>query len=770
MFESSRCLGVRGILPFGGFGAVFSAAAAWGCRSPRFARLEYCQPTRGSCGRITVSVDVLSTNFSNLKSICRLAAATFCVIFVALLGICGVEAASPWPDRLWHRFEKSERLSEADFLVGFDAVFAESFYDYGSAKSLNDRLIEQLHEQLDDGKERDQLNQLFSFLRQYLDFQATSRSVQFPLLAENGPPDASPDFRLRHHAIFGMVSEVNPEFSGDPVGHFDRQLELAQSLDQQWYACQAAIVLYLRDAVAPESSYRQPLMNSLDQLQQDEEDAIHYVESVRAFVNARQQSKLNSVSLFRDLISKAGKAHNTGLGCLFYRMYFDWVTTTEDFSNQISDFDEWLKLAERRGCPMEIGHVNFRLANVYVLHSRLQDHRLALQHAKTANQAWEDTVMASSPQSRDLKKLIRNETALLISSQAATTGLTPDGNRPPGSQVIAGDWPGSSHRPPPPGAHHVLHSSIWFFLFSLTAVVLGVGAWVFVRRCASLSTKLQNQRELQSESQEQIESLEHDLSRITRMDSLGKVAGGVAHDFNNLLTGILSNSELAQMPGVPASERDQLLDGITCSATAAAELCQQILSYSASAPSVVSRFDVNVVINEMMPLLTSGLGRQMDVRFEHPHDSVMFSGDRAGIQQIVLNLVTNAAEACRETSEKHVTVRTGVETPDIRSKSKWFGRPIVDFGPRPFLEVTDTGCGVDDDLVDQMFDPFVTRSAGGQGLGLAVVIGVVRKHHAAVEVATGAGKGTSVRIWFPDLARSASRSGDGTRAVPAIAD
>jgi two-component system, cell cycle sensor histidine kinase and response regulator CckA len=245
--------------------------------------------------------------------------------------------------------------------------------------------------------------------------------------------------------------------------------------------------------------------------------------------------------------------------------------------------------------------------------------------------------------------------------------------------------------------------------------------------------------------------LEEQMRETQKLESLGVLAGGIAHDFNNLLVGIMGNADLA-MNGLKAGRLDSdlttQLHRIKTAALRAAELTGKMLAYSGKGKFVVSAIDLNELTREMADLAYVSVPKGAELVLELAPGLPAFEGDIAQIRQIVMNLMTNGAEALSDQAGT-ITLRTSVVMVG-RSGSP---APIVDdtLAPGPYvcLEVTDTGVGMDELTRKRIFDPFFTTKTNGRGLGLAAVVGIVRAHEGAIRVTSTVGEGSTFRVLFP---------------------
>jgi len=258
------------------------------------------------------------------------------------------------------------------------------------------------------------------------------------------------------------------------------------------------------------------------------------------------------------------------------------------------------------------------------------------------------------------------------------------------------------------------------------------------------------------------------LRHTAKLESLGVLAGGIAHDFNNLLTGILGNASLAQDMVSHDPQLTTLLGDVVRASERAAELTQQLLAYAGKGRFTIETVDVSAMVNEVHPLIEASVGKRARVQLElAPHCYV--SADPSQLQQIVMNLIINGAEAIPEGRLGTVAVRTREMPIDegwLRSH-RVFGAEQLAPGPHVCLEVQDDGAGMERATLDRIFDPFFTTKFTGRGLGLAAVLGIVRGHHGALAVESEPGRGTTFRIFLPHAGVAPRAKGQGS--APALA-
>ena len=247
---------------------------------------------------------------------------------------------------------------------------------------------------------------------------------------------------------------------------------------------------------------------------------------------------------------------------------------------------------------------------------------------------------------------------------------------------------------------------------------------------------------------EQKRNEEH-LFHTQRLESLGILAGGIAHDFNNLLVGIVGNASLA-LDSLPAghSARNQLQE-VSFAAEKATNLTRQMLAYAGKGLFVIERLELSTLIRETERLVRSSILKNIDLRLDLKAGLPRIEGDAGQMQQLIMNLVINAAEAIPSEQSGMVLVRTGLQTLDEPAA----GMPPIGqkFTPGDYvvLEVHDTGIGMDEVTRAKIFEPFFTTKFLGRGLGLSAVLGIVRSHKGFLKVTSSPGKGATFQVLLP---------------------
>lgn len=237
------------------------------------------------------------------------------------------------------------------------------------------------------------------------------------------------------------------------------------------------------------------------------------------------------------------------------------------------------------------------------------------------------------------------------------------------------------------------------------------------------------------EAEERNKALEARLVRSERLEAVGRLAGGVAHDFNNVLFCMLTNVEFAQSELDEKHPAQVYLSEAHTSGWRAAELVRRLLAFSRRQVLQPTLVDLHLLVHELGQMLRRLVPENIELVFRRGEGTGLVRGDRAQLEQVVVNLVVNAGHALGRGGR--IEIATSAERADG-----------VD---GLLLEVSDTGPGVAPELRDRIFEPFFTTrsSDGGTGLGLSTVFGVVRQHAGDVEVTDAPGGGALFRVWLP---------------------
>jgi signal transduction histidine kinase/CheY-like chemotaxis protein len=271
------------------------------------------------------------------------------------------------------------------------------------------------------------------------------------------------------------------------------------------------------------------------------------------------------------------------------------------------------------------------------------------------------------------------------------------------------------------------HSFRWLNL--MTALVCITVLAVFWERAAE-------------RAQREREELTAKLRHGQKLETVGMLAGGIAHDFNNILAAILGHASLLEDEVVDAGARRRVR-AIVDSSRRAAMLVEQMLAYAGRSRTHTGTLDVPNLVHEVVELVRPALDKKTQLILDLDKPAPLIAADPVQIQQVAMNLVTNASEAL-EGKPGRVWVRTAT----VDASGRELERPST---PDDFvlIEVRDEGCGIAAEKLEHIFDPFYTTKPSGHGLGLAAVLGIVRSHAGDIEVDSTVGKGTRFRVWLP---------------------
>ena len=249
-------------------------------------------------------------------------------------------------------------------------------------------------------------------------------------------------------------------------------------------------------------------------------------------------------------------------------------------------------------------------------------------------------------------------------------------------------------------------------------------------------------------TEEERRKLEAQIQQAQKLESLGVLASGIAHDFNNLLVGILGNADLALDQLSPAAPAHPCVKDIETAAKRAAELTRQMLAYSGKEQFVIEPLDLNEVVAEMTRLLEVSISKKVILKYNYADNLPLIEADATQIRQVIMNLITNASEAIGDQSGA-ISISTGATECDRACLSETYLHEELPEGLYVYLEVADTGCGMDEETRRKMFDPFFTTKSTGRGLGLSALLGTIRGHQGALKVHSQPGRGTTFKVLFP---------------------
>lgn len=251
---------------------------------------------------------------------------------------------------------------------------------------------------------------------------------------------------------------------------------------------------------------------------------------------------------------------------------------------------------------------------------------------------------------------------------------------------------------------------------------------------------------LQAEAEKEL--MQKRIEHTQRLESLGVLAGGIAHDFNNILAAIMGNAEMAKQHAQSEPARQNHIGAIIKASQSAADLCGQMLAYSGKGEFVIKPISLSETVNHMTQLLKVSISKQVSLQYHLDDNIPAINADISQIQQIIMNLLTNANEAIG-TSPGTITISTGTQMVDDDYLVGAYLPDTIEPGRYAFVEVSDNGCGMDQETLSRLFDPFFTTKFTGRGLGMSAVIGIIRGHKGTIKVYSEPGKGTSFKVLIP---------------------
>ncbi|MEQ8190817.1 MAG: PAS domain S-box protein [Candidatus Eremiobacterota bacterium] len=251
---------------------------------------------------------------------------------------------------------------------------------------------------------------------------------------------------------------------------------------------------------------------------------------------------------------------------------------------------------------------------------------------------------------------------------------------------------------------------------------------------------------------EEKRQIEEHLWQSQKMESLGIMAGGIAHDFNNILAGMLGYAELTMMDIPEDSPLKGNIDEIINSINHAANITRQILNYTGRGSIVRDKINLNELIRKMEKFIKISVSKKCNISYNLSEELPLIECDRTQIEQVIINFVINASEAIGG-NQGTISIKTGTKDCDRYYIAGTYLKEQISEGLYVFLEISDTGCGMTEEVKDKIFDPFFTTKFLGRGLGLAAVLGIIRGHKGAIRVSTSPGEGTTMTVLFPALKR-----------------
>ncbi|MBC7946284.1 MAG: PAS domain S-box protein [Chitinophagaceae bacterium] len=240
-------------------------------------------------------------------------------------------------------------------------------------------------------------------------------------------------------------------------------------------------------------------------------------------------------------------------------------------------------------------------------------------------------------------------------------------------------------------------------------------------------------------------ALEQQFQQTQKLESLGVLAGGIAHDFNNILAIIVGYCGLTKMDYEDAEKH---IPEIEKAAERAAALCRQMLAYAGKASLTQTQVNTPMLIDEMVSMLKTTIKQNVVIKPELGTDIPFIMGDASQIRQVVMNLIINAAEAIGDADGEIDVKLAKAEIKTGQSEKDHLGM-IIPAGRYICFEVTDNGCGMDEDTRRKIFEPFYTTKFTGRGLGMSAVLGIIKAHNGALQLESRLGHGTVFKVYLP---------------------
>jgi PAS domain S-box-containing protein len=243
-------------------------------------------------------------------------------------------------------------------------------------------------------------------------------------------------------------------------------------------------------------------------------------------------------------------------------------------------------------------------------------------------------------------------------------------------------------------------------------------------------------------------NLERQFLHAQKLESLGIMAGGIAHDFNNLLTVIIGNLELSGTHLDKTSQTAIRIDQAMKASLRAADLTRHMLDYTGRGVFKLTPLDLNLLVKENSDLFRTTIPKTITMITETSTSLPQVLGDSGQLQQVIMNLITNAAEAIAGEPGK-IVITTGMQECD----RKLLQHSKLEMKPPPglyvYLDVTDSGCGMDEETQQRIFEPFYTTKFTGRGLGMSSVMGIIRSHNGAILLYSEPELGTTFKVLLP---------------------
>jgi len=252
--------------------------------------------------------------------------------------------------------------------------------------------------------------------------------------------------------------------------------------------------------------------------------------------------------------------------------------------------------------------------------------------------------------------------------------------------------------------------------------------------------RLRDVTQARSESQAMIQS--------QKVEGLGVLAGGIAHDFNNLLMAILGNTEIVRQSVETDSPVYAPLVDVEAAATSAAELTSQLLAYAGKTTFLKESLDLSALIREVTSLISVSIPKNVEINYALTENLPLIRGGPAQLRQVMMNLITNAADAIGD-RKGTITISTGLGPPPTTSNANAKFEHGKTLGTMVHMAVQDDGSGMESEILTKIFDPFFTTKFTGRGLGLAATRGILESHNGSLRIETSKDRGSTFTVMFP---------------------
>lgn len=253
------------------------------------------------------------------------------------------------------------------------------------------------------------------------------------------------------------------------------------------------------------------------------------------------------------------------------------------------------------------------------------------------------------------------------------------------------------------------------------------------------------ERQLREEAEAEQQKLQKHLNQAQKLESIGRLAGGVAHDFNNYLGVILGYTELAIERAEPGSDMANDLNEVLKAGKRSTEVTRQLLAFARKQAISPILIDLNHAVKEAMKMLQRLIGENISITLDLTQGPCLIKIDPSQLDQILANLCVNARDAISQSGK--IEIKTSLKLEEVTSEQD----TLQESGDFAILTVRDTGSGMDEETLAHIFEPFFTTKGQGKGtgLGLATVFGIVKQNSGFIKVASEKSHGTSFKIYFP---------------------